>query len=68
MVTKRFCQGFYSAKSNSSTLSVLNVLRLQLEMSLRVRAAWKHLKCQLTTFLGAEMLHGNTTDSPVIYF
>lgn len=68
MATKRFCQGFYTTKINSSTLSVLNVLGMQLEMSLRVRAAQKPLRCQLTIFLGAEMLHGHSTDSPVIYF
>lgn len=68
MATKRFCQGFYTTKINASTLSVLNILAMQLEMSLRVRAAQKPLRCQLTIFLGAEMLHGHTTDSPVIYF
>lgn len=68
MATKRFCQGFYTTKINASTLSVLSILGMQLEMSLRVRAAQKPLRCQLTIFLGAEMLHGHTTDSPVIYF
>lgn len=68
MATKRFCQGFYTTKINSSTLSVLNALGMQLEMSLRVRAAQKPLRCQLTIFLGAEMLHGHSTDSLVIYF
>lgn len=65
---KRFLQGFYTTKINASTLSVLSILGIQLEMSLRVRAALKPLRCQLTIFLGAEMLHGHTTDSPVIYF
>ena len=68
MATKRFCQGFYTTKINTSTLSVLSILGTQLEMSLRVRAARRPLRCQLTIFLGAEMLHGHTTDSPVIYF
>ena len=68
MATKRFRQGFSTTKINASTLSVLNIRGMQLEMSLRVRAARKPLRCQLTIFLGAEMLHGHTTDSPVIYF
>lgn len=68
MATKRFCWEFYTTKINSSTLSALNILGMQPEMSLRVRAAWQPLRCQLTIFLGAEMLHGHTTDSPVIYF
>lgn len=68
MATKRFRQGFYTTKINASTLSVWSILGTQPEMSLRVRAAQKPLRCQLTIFLGAEMLHGHTTDSPVIYF
>lgn len=63
LATERLHQGFYTTKINPSTLSAWNRPRLQQEMSLGVRAAWKPSRCQLTTFLGVEMLHGHTTDS-----
>jgi hypothetical protein len=63
LATERFHQGFYTTKINPSTLSALNKLGLQQEMSLGVRAAWKPSRCQLTTFVGVEMVHGHTTDS-----
>lgn len=59
---------FNTTKINPSTSSALNTPRLPQEMSLRVRAAWKPSRCQVSTFLGVEMLHGHTTDSPVIHF
>lgn len=67
MATKRFCRGFYTTKINSSTLSVLNILEMQLKMSQMVTVAWKPSRCQLTIFLGAGMLHGHTTVLPVIF-
>lgn len=61
-----FRQGFYTAKINSFTSSVLSILEMQLKMSQMVRVAWKPSRCQLTIFLGAGMLHGHTTTSPAI--
>lgn len=63
MATKRFffCQGFQTTKINSSTLSVLNILEMQLKMSQMVIVAWKPSRCQLTIFLGTGMLHGHAS-------